>query len=507
MAKQYIGITLGPIVDTIIQAKSPAALWFASGYFSDLTKAICKALNEAFDDITIYSPFYDEIKAKQEEDNWDGVGKYHDRIIFSTERFEQNIMKEIIKNAKYKSCDNFGINFCKEEEKSFINDYLQIHYVVLEENSFSNGPILGLSPYLDALELMKTFPNKNDNNPFRRFFAGKNAGKNEWIKESYLFSKIQRKDNQFRKNTSDSIRSIEDIAGCGNKIQSEIEKKWTHYFAVVSADGDQMGRFLQTLKESDITTFSKACLHYNEIASKIIDTFGGMTIYAGGDDLLFLAPVRNQNEESIFSLCNSIQKEFRSLISEEMKAIGITEDFIPTLSFGVSIQYYKHPLYEALENARKLLYIAKSDGEISKNNTTIELRKHSGQSISFQVKNNQIDVLEKLLMEKDSIEEIQKSTDWNSVIYKLELYKEALAVVERQITDENYQKIWENLFDNSGQKQFEQYMKYLCQYYYDNFLCKEERVAYNLYQKGDKLQDFITCLRFKKFLTEGGAEE
>ena len=81
--RKYIGITIGPILQTLEEAGTPAALWFASSYFSDLTRRICQALTIHMEGIQIYSPYYSETTV----DN-DGVGKYHDRIIFSADPFD-----------------------------------------------------------------------------------------------------------------------------------------------------------------------------------------------------------------------------------------------------------------------------------------------------------------------------------------------------------------------------------------------------------------------------------
>lgn len=82
--RKYIGITIGPILQTLEEAGTPAALWFASSYFSDLTRRICQALTIHMEGIQIYSPYYSETTV----DN-DGVGKYHDRIIFSADPFDE----------------------------------------------------------------------------------------------------------------------------------------------------------------------------------------------------------------------------------------------------------------------------------------------------------------------------------------------------------------------------------------------------------------------------------
>ena len=76
--RKYIGITIGPILQTLEEAGTPAALWFASSYFSDLTRRICQALTIHMEGIQIYSPYYSETTV----DN-DGVGKYHDRILLT----------------------------------------------------------------------------------------------------------------------------------------------------------------------------------------------------------------------------------------------------------------------------------------------------------------------------------------------------------------------------------------------------------------------------------------
>ena len=52
--RKYIGITIGPILQTLEEAGTPAALWFASSYFSDLTRRICQALTIHMEGIQIY---------------------------------------------------------------------------------------------------------------------------------------------------------------------------------------------------------------------------------------------------------------------------------------------------------------------------------------------------------------------------------------------------------------------------------------------------------------------
>ena len=114
----YAGITIGPIFDTISNATIPAALWFASYLFSDLSRRICGGIREGVSRISggegvseipgavIISPYHDGAN-----DN-DGVGKYHDRIIFHTDQFDDRPeldkrLKDVIRAVIARTGDAF----------------------------------------------------------------------------------------------------------------------------------------------------------------------------------------------------------------------------------------------------------------------------------------------------------------------------------------------------------------------------------------------------------------
>ncbi len=496
---KYIGITIGPIFDTITQATSPAALWFASSFFSDVTKRLCRKLTGTWKDIQIASPYFGtDIK------EGDGVGKFHDRILCSTNSFEEDALKQIIREVKQEVCENFPAEICGEKEREYIKNYLQINYVVLEESAAEKNIILSLSPYLDTLELMQTFPDNNDDSPFLSLFYGKGESKNEYVKESSLFRAIQGEVSQF-KAKKDTFRSIEEIAADGTKT----EKKYSTYFAVVSADGDGMGKYLENLNNEQVTAFSKACLEYDEAAAGLIGAFGGMTIYAGGDDLLFLAPVVNKEGKTIFRLCKEIGEEFGRILTgkEGLPA----ESKLPTLSFGVSLQYAKYPLYEALEKSRNLLWEAKNtvkDGV--KDNIAFSLQKHSGQSVEMVIKNARVPVMQSILDCAAKDEDIMLQ----SVLHTLSLFQNAIEVVDVQastMSENAYQEIWRNMFDNPGQQAAIEYIDKLAAIYYNKFL-KEDfagRVVTdeNNRLENQRLQAFIYCLRVKKFMIEKREKE
>lgn len=350
---RYAGITIGPIVDTLMDASSPAALWFASSLFSDIARRICLEVKNEFRDAEIYSPYFGtDIQID------DGIGKFHDRIIFATGEYDGEKMKKLILKVKRDTASCFPKKFVDSEAAAFLEQYLQIHYVVLKkEEVLKNNAILALSPYLDVLELMKSFPKDNRDNVLRRLFRGEEEGGNIYIKKSLLFQRIKENSNQLKKDEN-GLWTITDIA-CGHgKIVEKLKRK--NYYAVVQADGDNMGKFLETLDNKKVTDFSKACLDYDWEACKEIDSSDGMTIYAGGDDLLFLAPVISAKGESVFDLCAKIGEKF----NKQIKAVNSFKDnpCIPTVSFGIAVQHKKYPLYEALSRGRDLLELAKKAG-------------------------------------------------------------------------------------------------------------------------------------------------
>lgn len=498
MHKKYVGITVGPIFDTILDASSPAALWFASYLFSDITKRLCEKITEPgrFGDVVIYTPYYDA-----DISLLDGVGKFHDRVIFATENYSKETLDQIIAEVKEETMYALPMDLLEmqdDQTKHFLKEYLQIHYVVKEDIGNENC-ILALSPYLDALELMKTFPKDDAVNPIRKLFAGAVKNKNVWLKESPLYKQVGQ--HQMKK-ADDRIISIEEIAA--GQTTDALKRK--NYYAVVSADGDNMGKVLQTLlTDAEITSFSKDCLTYAEEAAKQIHAFGGVTIYAGGDDLLFLAPVMNQ-DKTILDLCHEIQETFQSIFA------GKYGDTNASVSFGVAVQYAKYPLYEALNSARKQLALAKCDGDFEnkhpkKNNVVLELQKHSGQSIALCISNEcHAKVSDVLAIGKNQDETKNEEQTLHSVLYTLDTFSSLVAIMDQNARQnpedyDKYEKAWDNLFDNAGQEAAKSYINAICERYFRHFVTAEEQ-GVSAVGDASSLRTLLYILRLKKFLVE-----
>lgn len=527
-----LGITIGPIVATLSNASSPAGLWFCSTFFSNLTRRLCSSFTKKYSgEIEILSPFF---SLENDEDSLkDGVGKYHDRIIIRFknnprgDELQQEIQK-IIQQVKKESVDDFPEEFKDESQaESFFQDYLQIHYVLADEDKiYEEGKprnlILELSPYLDTLELMQTYPVSEKGNLFHKILTykespknegGSNENKNKLIKGTKLLQDVDEGASQLLKSNG-NIWSIQEIANCHDARRESNLKKY-NYYAVVQADGDNMGNMLKGISlHKDIEAFSGNLLDYAKCAADMVGEFGGMTIYAGGDDLLFLAPVENTDGKTVFDLC----KELNKMFIEKLRNVKTEAENNISLSFGISIQHNKFPLYEALNKARWLLEnVAK---EKTKKAMAIEIQKHSGQTVGIRLPLDGFEFLkEKYGAVKDKLSSCsEKNITANSIIKTIFAHSGSLTVLEQEMEKrialgkddrQNFIKVWQNFQDNAGQGDIKEYYIAVGNMFYDCFLrnnCGLE-VLEKDHDIGHNIQALTAFLRIAKFLQEKRGED
>ena len=501
----YIGITIGPIIDTLMLAHSPAAMWYASSMFSSLTEKMCEILLK--NSCIILSPYYEEEKKYD-----DGIGRYHDRIIAKNVESTKIVEKSIEDGKEYIAHMVAGnINKPNDAEiKNFIKQYLQVHWVYLDSMEEDENPIIKIGGILDTLEQMHSPNPNNANNPFFELFTGKEF-KNEYVKK-----RIEEivENSQLKKGKN--LKSIPDITS--PLPEEERSRKREFYYTIVQADGDGMGKYIESLKENEMTAFSKACFDYAESAAKLIGNYGGMTVYAGGDDLLFIAPVTGVNNKTVYDLCKEISDDFTKRFSNG-----------PTLSFGVAIRHDGFPLYEALNSALWALEKAKSgrenpdsSGYIEKsgrNTMLVDFQKGSGQAVKIAVPFEKFEYF-KAAIDLYNVDE-NDNQKFKSAIYVLENMKSLFKPAIKKITssDENAEKYLENvvknIFDNEGQKIGEafikKYCKALCNYVSNN---NDVRKMYVMGLKKDYMENndnsdeynilkgFEAILRLSKFMIE-----
>ncbi|SMF09877.1 type III-B CRISPR-associated protein Cas10/Cmr2 [Desulfovibrio gilichinskyi] len=125
------------------------------------------------------------------------------------------------------------------------------------------------------------------------------------------------------------------------------------HYALLSADGDSMGRFVDACKnEQSLRILSNALKDFSEQAFATIEgeNVCGRIIYAGGDDVLAVMPV----DTAINAAC-----ELRRIYREKLGGITYTdEDNHPikaTLSVALLFAPDSYPLHRLLDNAEVTL--------------------------------------------------------------------------------------------------------------------------------------------------------
>ncbi len=466
----YIALTIGPIYKTLSNAKKTRELWGGSYLFSYIMKQIISHFKER----EFVVPY---IKDDSIFEQGNEVGLFHDRFIFKSEKGDLEKLKNRIDEVIFYFVKDSGI------DKSFLTNYLQIHYIEKELEEKDN-PILKLTPYLDTQELFfSTF--QYSNNQIEEFLKKR-------ISHSFLVQDAFEK----RKTSFPSLPEIalydiltpnikKLIQNDDEKIYENISSKRYHkYIAIVHADGDSMGRVVESLKsQDDFNNFSKNLFNYCKESHRHIINYGGHTIFAGGDDLLFFAPVVS-GSRTVFNLCDDISNSFNRLFEQyntEPKA---------TLSFGVSITYYKFPLYEALESSRGLLFGKAKNN--NKNNIAFKVTKHSGQSFESIIHKGKQDIYKKFLAFTSNIKEGKDVDNFlHSIHHKIDTY--SLVINEIGSNKDSVKNFFDNYFNEDVHIEYQDFFNTLVEFIVSVY--SDETI-----KKEDKLKLIYSTLRFVKFI-------
>lgn len=390
----YVGLTIGPISKTIGHAKKTGELWGSSYIFSYIMKNIIKELRrgKGIKDRFIVPCVTDDVIFNNSME----VGLFHDRFIFKSNEGDFEKVNDAVEKVKlhfkdevYKMIekintieiqgfqerlkeDNIRIDI-KDGVSSYIEKYFKIYFLEVEvdpndKSEKDRNIILKVSKYLDALELKEQFVDEEETNYIFKILN------NKYIKDSFLLEgdkkikmeypsllNIALSELQIENLPTEDKKVIEKILSLEKSKKDKI-KKVHEYVALVQVDGDFMGKRIsgfKVRKESnkrfeEYNKFSKNLLEHAKEAHRLIKGYGGFTVFAGGDDLLFIAPLINFNSENksknIFELIDNISEQFDEKFNNKYDNEKVT------LSFGVSMVHYKYPLYYALEEATNLLF-------------------------------------------------------------------------------------------------------------------------------------------------------
>ena len=212
------------------------------------------------------------------------------------------------------------------------------------------------------------------------------------------------------------------------------------------------------------------------------------------------------NGTNILGLCEKITEIFNEKFSSYCENA-------PSLSFGISVNYTSFLLYEALNDARQLLFTdAKSNG---KNHIALAMRKHSGQTEKLLLPNDKSE--KSPLKELDRLigkNVIEKDDILHSVMYTLFTFRASFLLCQERGLDTK--PLYRNQFDSFSHDTAREYINYIKElgdavaadghcFASDeegvlsdksvDTLCAMLRLRQAVYEKGDNDESFLVTLR------------
>lgn len=432
--KTYLAFTLGPIYKTLLKARKTRELWISSYMFSYLMRLLLLEIREK----QIGKILAPDINLIADYMTFHGAGVFNDRCMI--ELFEgKSFSNDDYIKLRDKIIQVFSGTFSTNPTLFFemLKEYLQFYGIVgsfdLEKLKYEKDPkdrsvIFRLNKMMDDLERQSVYQSKDnrivelvfedvtefytlgfkkDNTDIRVFKDIKKitkTGAQVTIPEIMSFPSVveicgrqlltssKEEFNEFdqiiRKGLSYLVSEVRtrleepEDASILNLLKERFESRFKtahKYICVVNADGDSMGQCLGKIGNNwdSLDKFSKNLSAFARKSSGIIHEYGGHPVYIGGDDLFFLAPVLstvNGNDQSIFDLIKRLDLCFRE-IWDNNKIEDV--DVQTSMSYGVSITYYKYPLAEAVSLSHELLGDAKKAH--GKNAIATQVMHHSGQ--------------------------------------------------------------------------------------------------------------------------------
>jgi len=421
---KYTALTIGPIVDTITLGRKTSEIWMASYLFSSFMKKSIKKIRD-LDGVKFIIPYVGDDDIFKEQDN--GVGMFHDRFIFKSEDVSLETVEHILQEEKDALSSMIATSIKKDEQevKEFFDQYFQTY--LFETTQDFDDPINEISKIMDSVEL-HTPPLECEEDYMRLF-----------LNRDIILGSALAKASFGKKPSFDSIEAI-----ASQELDEDMQSATNahKYIAIIYADGDNLGSYIKS--QNNVTEVSERLFEFDKKASQTIsEKHGALPIFIGGDDLIIFAPVIN-GDKTVFDLLNDLSEDYKNALNTDES----------TLSFGVSLTYYKYPLYEALERSRDALFgVAKEHS--GKNAIALSAQKHSGQSFDFCVGKESEEYAKFLeLVKSILVNELELP---HAIHHKLKSYEKLFESID---FEKSLEHTFENLFNEDLHKsKFEEGLK------------------------------------------------
>ncbi|WP_025843342.1 type III-B CRISPR-associated protein Cas10/Cmr2 [Porphyromonas gingivicanis] len=529
---KYTAITIGPIGKTLSKARSVKSFWTASYLFSWIMHELIVRMHKK--GINIISPVQTDNDTFQ--NIFEKVGLFPDRLFakgvlkegeldtIKGEIFEELLEKFIpILQSKEKEIEqkiatesdpkrkkeleeiksryNTDTSTGKKYICEFLESYFSISCITVELDS-NCGILKRLNSYLDTQELFNKAPIQTNEDYIELFIE---ASKNSFL-QGYS------KERAFPSTSEIAVSGWEQAPPKDENGEVEYTQLTSKpgfrncykYLAVIKADGDGFGTYIKNLKvqededkkvDDELTKFTKSFFEFSvDVADELIQKTKAIPVYIGGDDLFLFAPVLEGNtEKDVFNLIKEIDKLF---IQKEIGE-GLS------MSYGVSIFYYKSPMSEAIEIAESMLRKAK---DATRDAVAISIQKHSGQRIEFLLpcKHSTDKCKQETGLYKKATELIRAFKEdesmLNSLIYWIEDMYETIFTDEVALYKERINAVFDNFFDEGIHKENETFFSLLKDFIYS--MHRSEDAPRELKEKKKLLHGILRYCQFVTSKTE-----
>lgn len=509
-----LAITIGPIFDTLQQARKTRELWAASYLYSHLTGLLMAELEKIGGKIILPRPIEDGSKPRY------GAGIYNDRLFADIGGGDLSKVDTAIQKAIDRLAADVTVEGA-DTDQDFWQKFLRVKWTHKTIESLTDGALFKqMDPLLNAAELHRPYfcdaPEKDRltellvkvyetrlaksalTGDAKGIYAGMMKGLFPSTVDLATFELFQRKPEEYYRLGANEDMKVEELDQFYEEIFAETSPfaeyatDYHKYFCIVHADGDNLGALNRTLKdEESYRGLSVKLADFALKAAGIVNAYGGKPVYIGGDDLLFFAPVcavKQDKTVSVFQMIAELDEAYRSLGFEGT-----------SLSFGITISYYKFPLFEArqlsyeqLAGHAKKVYWEKGG---CKDAVAFRLLKHSGAYFEGILSKS---VLSEFVSSETSLRQGDKDLI-SGVVFKMETLAGLFDLLfDNHKLDARIEPLFENYFNEPvhvrNKTQLELIRKLLAAVYRSRYKIDDH--------SGSHTKNLFAILRLLKFVTD-----
>lgn len=196
------------------------------------------------------------------------------------------------------------------------------------------------------------------------------------------------------------------------ELTDKVGEKPSSFYALLLMDGDRMG---ELLRRYDPKKISSALNNFSRSVRDIVSSHNGILVYAGGDDVLAMAPV-----EDALLLALELQEAYVRAFEETFKNDfkNLENNGEGTISAALVYAHYNVPLTGVIKEAHDLLDRVAKD-ETGRNSLAVTVWKGSGRVLTWSapwefIRTHDSNIFDELL---NALREGDKTKEYNFAFF------------------------------------------------------------------------------------------